>query len=36
MLNAKSDLQNILKDKKDTTLKVGFYGSPINSEDSQA
>lgn len=36
MLNAKSELQNILKDKKDTTLKVGFYGSPINSEDSSS
>ncbi|RWS48202.1 hypothetical protein CKA56_15435 [Arcobacter venerupis] len=36
MLNAKSDLQNILKDKKDTTLKVGFYGSPVNSDDSSS
>ena len=27
----KEDLQNVLKDKKDTILKVGFYGSPVNS-----
>ncbi|MDY0365999.1 MAG: hypothetical protein RBQ81_09090 [Arcobacteraceae bacterium] len=30
----KPNLQNILKDKEDTTFKVGFYGSPVNGKDS--
>lgn len=34
MQYVKEDLKNVLKDKKDTTLKVGFYGSPVNSDDS--
>ena len=31
MQYVKENLQNVLKDKKDTILKVGFYGSPVNS-----
>ena len=34
MHHIKPNLQNILKDKEDTTFKVGFYGSPVNGENS--